>query len=109
LRHSAEARIVIPPRSNAVGLTSIELPGQRDDHIASINKDGRLNWQASTDYGKRALVETAMGRYKGIIGRRLRARSFPAQRTEVAIGCAILNRVMASGRPKSVRCPATAN
>lgn len=50
--------------------------------------DGRMKWQASTGYGKRSLVETAIGRYKAIIGRRLRARSVPAQQTEVAIGCA---------------------
>jgi hypothetical protein len=55
-------------------------------------------------YGKRALIETAIGRYKGLIGRRLRARSFPAQQTEVAIGCAVLNRMLACGRPDSVRC-----
>jgi hypothetical protein len=40
--HSAEARIVIPPRSNAVGRIDTEPPGQRDDHIASINKDGHM-------------------------------------------------------------------
>ena len=37
-------------------------------------------------YGERALIETAMGRYKGMIGPRLRARSFLAQQTEAAIG-----------------------
>jgi hypothetical protein len=66
--------------------------------------NGRLKWQASTGYGKRALVETAMGRYKGIIGSRLHARSFLAQQTEAAIGVTILNRMLACGRPKSVRC-----
>jgi hypothetical protein len=65
--------------------------------------DGRLKWQASTGYGKRALVETAMGRYKGVIGPRLRACSFLAQQTEAAIGVTILNRMLACGRPKSVR------
>lgn len=70
--------------------------------------DGRLKWQTSTGYGKRGLVETAMGRYKGIIGPRLRARSFLAQQTEAAIGVTILNRMLACGRPKSVRCPASA-
>jgi hypothetical protein len=107
LRHSAGARVVIPPRSNAV-----ERPNtascQRDDHIASMQIDGRLKWQASSGYGKRALIETAMGRYKGIIGPRLRARSFLAQQTEAAIGVAILNRMLACGRPKSVRCEASA-
>lgn len=104
MRHSAEARIVVPPRSNAAGRAETEARGQRDDHIASIDKDGRLSWQTSTGYGKRALVETAIGRYKRIIGPRLRARSFPAQRTEVAIGCSVLNRMLACGYPKSVRC-----
>ena len=68
--------------------------------------DGRLKWQTSTGYAKRALAETAMGRYKGVIGPRLRARSFRAQQTEAAIGVAILNRMLACGRPKSVRCRA---
>jgi hypothetical protein len=78
-------------------------PGQRCKHIAAIAKDGRLKWQAATGYGKRAVIETAIGRYKASIGRRLRARSFPAQQTEVAIGCAVLNRMLAYGRPESVR------
>lgn len=106
LRHSAAARVVIPPRSTGVTRQDTDPPSQRVLHIASINGDGRLRWQASTGYGKRALVETAMGRYKGIIGPRLRARSFPAQQTEVAIGVAILNRMIGTARPKSVRCKA---
>jgi transposase len=103
LRHSAAAKVVIPPRSTGVARQDTDPPSQRDLHIASINGDGRLKWQASTGYGKRALVETTMGRYKGIIGHRLRARSFPAQHTEVAIGVAILNRMIGAARPKSVR------
>ena len=103
LQHSATASVVIPPRSTAVESGSAGPPGQRDKHIAAIAKDGRLQWQAATGYGKRALIETAIGRYKASIGRRLRARSFPAQQTEVAIGCAVLNRMLAYGRPESVR------
>jgi hypothetical protein len=52
---------------------------------------------------KLSLVETAISRYKSIIGHRLRARSFRTQQTEVAIGCAVLNRMLACARPKSVR------
>jgi transposase len=107
LRHSAGAKVVIPPRSNAVERPPIvQASCQRDDHIASMQKDGRLKWQASNGYGKRALIETAMSRYKGIIGPRLRARSFRAQQTEATIGVAILNRMLACARPKSVRCKA---
>ena len=75
--------------------------------VTVTSPDGRLKWQAATGYGKRSLVETAIGRYKSIIGRRLRARSFGAQQTEVAIGCAVLNRMLACGSPKSVRRIAT--
>ncbi|MEX2746209.1 IS5 family transposase [Rhizobium mongolense] len=101
--HSAAAAIVIPPRANAVEPSDDRPPGQRNRHIAAINSDGRMKWQVSNGYGKRSLVETAIGRYKSIIGRRLRARSLPGQQTEVAIGCAVLNRMLACARPKAVR------
>lgn len=107
LQHSVAARVVIPPRSTAVESDDTGSPGQRDGHIRAIANDGRLRWQASTGYGKRALIETAIGRYKDLIGRRLRDRSFPAQQTEVAIGCAVLNRMTACARPESVRCRAS--
>ncbi len=68
-----------------------------------IAEQGRLAWQAATDYGQRSLVETIMGRYKALIGPRLRACGFAAQQTEVATGVAVLNRMLAAGRPKSVR------
>jgi len=44
-----------------------------------------------------------MSRYKTLIGPRLRTRGFAAQQTEAAIGVAMLNRMLAAGRPKSVR------
>jgi len=48
-------------------------------------------------------VETTMGRYKALLGPRLRARGFAAQQTEAGIGVAVLNRMLAAGRPDSVR------
>ena len=76
--------------------------------VIKVEPTSYLKWQTSTGYGKRALVETAMGRFNGVIGPRLRARSFLAQQTEAAIGVTILNRMLACGRPKSVRCEASA-
>jgi transposase len=61
LRHSLGARVVIPPRSNAVERPNAQASCQRGGHISCIKIDRRLKWQASTGYGKRALVETAMG------------------------------------------------
>ncbi len=75
----------------------------RDTHRLLIESIGRLGWQEIRSYGKRALVETTMGRYKAIIGTRLRARDWRGQKTEAAIGVAVLNRMLAAGRPNFVR------
>ena len=98
-----EIDVVIPPRSTAVPSGEPGAPTQRDRHLATITEQGRLAWQAATGYGQRSLVETTMGRYKSLIGPRLRARGFAAQQTEAAIGVAVLNRMLVAGRPDSVR------
>jgi len=101
--HSHDIEVVIPPRSTAV-LSGDQGPiAQRDRHLEMITEQGRLVWQKATDYGQRSLVETTMGRYKALIGPQLRTRGFDAQHTEAAIGVAVLNRMLAAGRPDSVR------
>ena len=96
-----EAAVIIPPRATAVqsGATTT----QRDRHLAAIAKHGRIAWQRSSGYNRRSLVETAVFRYKTIIGRRLHARTLPNQRTEAKIGCNVLNRMTRLGMPVSVR------
>jgi hypothetical protein len=98
-----DIKVVIPPRSTAVPSGEAGSPTQRDRHLEMITEQGRLAWQVSNDYGRRSLVETTMGRYKLLIGPRLRARGFAAQQTEAAIGVAVLNRMLATGHPDSVR------
>src|SRR5271168_114392 len=73
-----EAAVIIPPRATAVPneITTT----QRDRHIAEIEKHGRMNWQRRSGYNRRSLVETAMYRYKTVVGRRLHARTLPNQR-----------------------------
>ena len=89
--------VVIPPRSTAAYSGNPGPPTQRDRHLAMIAKQGRLSWQVATDYGQRSLVETTMGRYKALIGPRLRARGFAAQQTEAAVSVTVLNRMLAAG------------
>ena len=101
--HGDGIDVVIPPRSTAVPSSDLGPPTQRDRHLAMITERGRLAWQVATDYGQRSLVETTMGRYKALIGSRVRAHGFAAQQTEAAIGAAVLNRMLTAGRPKSVR------
>ncbi len=102
--HGKGIEVVIPPRSTAVPNDEPGPPTQRDRHLTMITQRGRMAWQVATGYGQRSLVETTMGRYKALIGPRLRARGLAAQQTEAAIGVAVLNRMLAAGRPKSVRC-----
>jgi transposase len=70
------ATVVIPPRSTAVPGSTAE-PTQRDGHIQSLAEKGRLGWQRETEYGKRSKAETAMARYKRILGDHLHARKLP--------------------------------
>ncbi len=42
-----------------------------------------------------------MYRYKTIIGRHMRSRSVPSQKTEAALGCKILNRMAELGMPQA--------
>jgi hypothetical protein len=62
-----------------------------------------MGWQRSLGYNRRSLVETAMFRYKTIIGRRLHTRILRNQRTEAKLGCNVLNRMTGLGMPVSTR------
>jgi NADPH:quinone reductase-like Zn-dependent oxidoreductase len=57
----------------------------------------------ATGYGRRSLAETAVGRYKAIIGPKLRARILPAQQGETAIAAEVLNRMIRVAKPASIR------
>ena len=58
-------------------------PPVRDRHIAQIRSNGRMAWQVATGYNQRSRIETQIGRWKGVIGRRLQSRSFSRQITEI--------------------------
>jgi len=71
-QHGPPPDVVIPPRASAVPSTNdpaAQTP--RDRHIRLIAEQGRVAWQQTTGYGRRNLVETAIGRYKHLIGLRI--------------------------------------
>ncbi len=59
--HGDGIDVVIPPRSTAVASGEPGPLSQRDRHLEMITEQGRLAWQAATDYGRRSSVETTMG------------------------------------------------
>ena len=96
--------VVIPPHASAVPSTEdAEAQSQRDRHIRLIAKKGRMARQKATGYGRRSLAEAAVGRYKGIIGPKLRARLLPAQQGEAAVAAEVLNRMLRVAKPVSTR------
>ena len=100
----APPSIVIPPRRSAVLSSQADTdPSQRDGHIRLIREQGRSAWREATEYGKRSLVETAIGRYKALIDPRLRARTLSNQQGEIARGVEVLNRMIQVAKPVSVR------
>jgi hypothetical protein len=62
-----------------------------------------MAWQKATDYGRRSLAETAVGRYEAMIGPKLRARILPAQHGETAIAAEVLNRMIRVAKSASTR------
>jgi hypothetical protein len=96
-----EAAVIIPPRATA--RPNETTTTQRDRHIAEISKHGRMGWQRSSGYNHRSLAETALYRYKTVVGRRLHARTLTKQRNETKVGCNVLNRMTTLGIPVTVR------
>ena len=68
-----------------------------------VKQLGRRRWKKASGYHRQGRVENTFFRYKSIIGDGLRARSPAGQGSEVVLGCEILNRMTALGRPVSYR------
>jgi len=52
-------------------------------------------------YRQQARVENGFFRYKSVLGGGLRARSCDVQEREALLGCHVLNRMTALGKPES--------
>jgi hypothetical protein len=62
-----------------------------------------MNWQESSGYNDRALVEADISRYKRVSGDALRSRTDGRRNTQVAVAVRALNRMLELGRPGYVR------
>jgi hypothetical protein len=99
-----EAAIIVPPRATAVpSQTAESAPTQRDRHLQLIAERGRMGWQKASGYTKRARAETAISRYKRVIGDELRSHTDERRATEMDVAVHVLNRMLELGRPNYVR------
>ena len=80
-----------------------QYPTQRDRHLRCIAGKGRMGWQKASGYTRRAKAETAISRWKRVIGDGLRAHEDRRKTTEMKVGIYVLNHMLKLGRPKYVR------
>ena len=103
-QHHPDAGVIIPPRATAVPSNMAEgTPSEREQHLQSIAKHGRMGWQKRSGYTRRPPVETSISRFKRVIGDALRSQWVQRRATEVAIAISALNHMFELGRQKSVR------
>jgi hypothetical protein len=99
-RFGSAIEVTIPPPRNAIlSPNAAKDPTARDRHITEIAARGRMVWQKATGYNQRSRGETLMGRWKTVIGPKLKARTFENQKTEAKIGVQILNQMTGLGSP----------
>jgi hypothetical protein len=100
--HSPGARVIIPPRKDAVlSLTATTAPTQRDEHLMAIESEGRCGWKRTSGYYAQAYAENVFARFKRTFGDRLRAKRDASQEREASLACQLLNRMWEMGRPES--------
>jgi hypothetical protein len=99
-----EAAVIVPPRATAVPSRTAESePTQRDRHLQLIAERGRRAWQQASGYTKRARAETAISRFKRVIGDELRSHTEERRATEMDVAVHVLNCMLELGRPNYVR------
>ena len=97
------ATVVIPPPRTATVSGHGPRSPARDRTIMLVKTLGRRRWKKASGYHRQDRVENTFFRYKSIIGDGLRAQSPAGQGSEAVLGCEILNRMTALGRPVSYR------
>jgi hypothetical protein len=100
--HSPGARVIIPPRKDAVlGCQVATAPTQRDAHLLAIQSEGRCGWKRTSGYDAQSHAENVFSRFKRTFGARLRAKRDASQEREASLACQLLNRRRELGRPES--------
>lgn len=105
--------LIVPPAINAklthelkdknkLKRLNVKALKERDIAIEKMRKYGKKDWKVNSGYHRRSLAETAMYRFKTILGGKLSSRKLENQQVETAIKCNILNKMTELGMPKSV-------
>jgi hypothetical protein len=97
---------MIPPQKNAKIKKHGNASGPplaRDEAIRYIRSHGRSKWKREHNYHRRSLGETAMYRFKQIIGRFVKARQRANEKGEVKLAAKVLNKMTSLGMQETVK------
>ena len=94
--------VAVDARLSRPNFTSDEYAVERFGDVRTGAVLGRHCCQEVASNARNALAETAMVRYRGLIGTPLRARNDAGRRSEGAVDAVALTRILATGRPHSV-------
>jgi len=100
--HSPGARVIIPPRKDAVLEPTASIsPMQRDQHLLEIEKAGRFAWKWTSGHYDQADAENVFCQFKRTFGDRLRAKQDEFQERAATLAGELLNRMWELGCPQS--------
>lgn len=94
-----------PPRKTAIRQNpKTEAIRLRNHAVSQAQYRSLKYWKKKNNYHRRSLVETAMFRFKQILGSSVQARTTQRQACEVGIKCIILNKMTELGMPITIKC-----
>ena len=93
-----------PPRVTAARSKATDEAYRLRNHAVShVKYHGLIHWKKKTNYHRRSLAETAMYRFKQLLGDCVQARKIERQITEIAIKCFAMNKMTQLGMPVSYK------
>lgn len=97
---NVEAKPCFPPRCNAAQHKPTDAAWQlRNKAVSDVKRSGLASWKEENNYHRRSLSETAMFRFKQLLGDKVMARTFERQAIEIGIKCMIINKMNQLGMP----------
>jgi len=71
----------------------------RNHAVSQVKYHGLKSWKKKNNYHRRSLAETAMFRFKQLLGDKVIARTFERQVKEIGIKCFAINKINQLGMP----------
>ncbi len=90
------AKATIPPRKNAAPW---EEGHPRNEAMTALKAGELKQWKKDSGYHQRSIAETAMYRFKQLIGPTLSLRNYNAQVGEILAGVKVMNKLIGLGMP----------